>query len=53
MDMSTFWSSNDGACRVPSLIRGSLRSRGVAKTVCWASDVASLLDNELASRWQT
>ena len=34
-----FWPSSVGACRVRSRMRGSNRETGVAKTVCWDSDV--------------
>lgn len=34
-----FWPSRAGACRVRSRMRGNNRETGVAKTVCWDSDV--------------
>lgn len=48
-----FWSSSEGACRVRSLIRGSVRDNGVAKTVCCDSEVSADADSEDRSKWQT
>ena len=48
-----FWPSRAGAWRVRRRIRGNSRETGVAKTVCWESEVVFELESEVRSMWQT
>lgn len=48
-----FWPSSVGAWRVRSRMRGRRRETGVAKTVCWESEVSFDEVSEVRSMWHT